>query len=61
MQFFGVGPPAATMIARTPLGRLGRFGQPADIAHACLCLLSDKASFIAGIDLVLDGGIMAKL
>lgn len=49
---------ADAMIARTPLGRLG---VPEDIAHACLFLLSDKASFITGIDLVVDGGIMAKL
>ena len=49
---------ADAMIARTPLGRLGL---PEDIAHACLFLLSDEASFITGIDLVVDGGIMAKL
>ena len=49
---------ADAMIARTPLGRLGL---PEDIANACLFLLSDKASFITGIDLVVDGGIMAKL
>ena len=49
---------ADAMMARTPLGRLG---QPEDIVHACLFLLSDKASFITGIDLVVDGGIMAKL
>ncbi len=46
------------MIDRTPLRRLGR---PEDIADACLFLLSDKASFVTGIDLVVDGGIMAKL
>ena len=49
---------ADAMVARTPLGRLG---MPEDIAHACLFLLSDKASFITGIDLIVDGGIMAKL
>ena len=49
---------AEAMIARTPLGRLGI---PEDIADACLFLLSDKASFITGIDLIVDGGIMAKL
>ena len=49
---------ARAMVARTPLGRLG---VPEDIANACLFLLSDKASFITGIDLVVDGGIMAKL
>ena len=58
IQFPGVGPAADAMIARTPLGRLG---QPEDIARVCLFLLSDKASFITGIDLVVDGGIMAKL
>jgi NAD(P)-dependent dehydrogenase (short-subunit alcohol dehydrogenase family) len=45
------------MIARTPLRRLG---QPADAAAACLYLLSDQASFITGIDLVVDGGLLAK-
>ena len=49
---------AEAMIARTPLGRLGL---PEDIADACLFLLSNEASFITGIDLVVDGGIMAKL
>ena len=46
------------MEARTPLGRIGR---PADMAGACLYLLSDQASFVTGIDLVVDGGQMAKL
>lgn len=46
------------MAARTPLKRLGK---PTDISNACLFLLSDKASFITGIDLVVDGGLMAKL
>ncbi len=49
---------ADAMIARTPLGRLG---MPEDIAGACLFLLSDKASFITGIDLTVDGGLLAKL
>ena len=46
------------MEARTPLGRIGR---PEDVAGACLYLLSDQASFVTGIDLVVDGGQMAKL
>ncbi len=46
------------MEARTPLGRIGR---PEDIAGACAYLLSDQASFVTGIDLVVDGGQMAKL
>ena len=39
---------------------LGRVGQTQDIANACLFLLSDKASFITGTDLTVDGGCLAK-
>jgi len=48
----------AAMSARTPLGRIG---QPEDVAAAVAFLLSDQASFITGIDLPVDGGILAKL
>jgi NAD(P)-dependent dehydrogenase (short-subunit alcohol dehydrogenase family) len=48
----------AAMAARTPLGRVGT---PEDIAAAALFLLSGDASFITAIDLIVDGGIMAKL
>jgi NAD(P)-dependent dehydrogenase (short-subunit alcohol dehydrogenase family) len=40
-------------IARIPLGRVG---QPADIVNAALFLASDEASWITGINLVVDGG-----
>lgn len=46
------------MEARTPLKRLG---MPEDIAAAALFLLSDAAGFVTGTDLVVDGGLMAKL
>jgi NAD(P)-dependent dehydrogenase (short-subunit alcohol dehydrogenase family) len=46
------------MSARTPLGRLG---PPADVADACLFLLSDAASFITASDLTVDGGWLAIL
>ncbi len=39
---------------------IGRFGQPADIAHAVLFLASEKASFMTGSYLNVDGGLMAK-
>lgn len=38
----------------TPLGRLGR---PEEIASAALFLASEDSSFVAGIDLFVDGGI----
>jgi len=43
------------MRARTPLGRMG---QPADVANAYLFLASDEASFISGVVLRVDGGIV---
>lgn len=46
------------MAARTPIKRVGT---PDDISYATMFLLADQASFITGIDLVSDGGILAKL
>lgn len=43
--------------SRVPLGRVGA---TQDMADACLFLLSDKASFITGTELIVDGGAMAK-
>ncbi|MFT4219041.1 MAG: SDR family NAD(P)-dependent oxidoreductase [Microbacterium sp.] len=40
-------------IARIPLGRVG---QPDDIVNAALFLVSDEASWITGVNLVVDGG-----
>ena len=40
-----------------PLGRLGTTG---DMANACLFLLSDKASYITGTELIVDGGVTAE-
>lgn len=40
-------------IARIPLGRVG---QPDDIVNAAVFLSSDEASWITGVNLVIDGG-----
>jgi NAD(P)-dependent dehydrogenase (short-subunit alcohol dehydrogenase family) len=39
---------------------LGRIGATQDISDACLFLLSGKASFITGTELIVDGGCAAK-
>jgi 3-oxoacyl-[acyl-carrier protein] reductase len=41
------------ILRRTPLGRLG---VPEDVVGSVLFLLSDKASFLTGQVLVIDGG-----
>jgi NAD(P)-dependent dehydrogenase (short-subunit alcohol dehydrogenase family) len=43
------------MIANTPMKRMG---EPQEIARAVLFLSSDEASFITGVDLFVDGGVI---
>ena len=40
---------------------MGRNGVPEDIANAVSFLADDKASFITGTDLLVDGGLTIKL
>ena len=36
---------------------LGRWGSPADVAHAVLFLASDEAAYVTGAELAVDGGL----
>lgn len=45
----------ANFAAATPMGRIGR---PEELASAALFLASDDSSFITGIDLQVDGGLV---
>ena len=36
---------------------LGRYGEPIDIAHGIVYLLSDASSWVTGHSLVIDGGV----
>jgi len=57
-RFTGGDPAAlAALEASEPVGRLGK---PSEIADAVVWLCTDKASFVTGINLPVDGGFIAQ-
>ena len=54
-QEFEQQPVMQDMLEQTPLGRLG---DPAEVADVVGFLLSDAASFVSGIDVLVDGGML---
>ncbi len=56
----GSGPARDEMIASVEAGiPLGAFGEPVDVAYGALYLASDEAKYVTGIELHIDGGILA--
>lgn len=49
--------PIATAARLVPLGRAG---QPEDIAHAAVYLASDEATYVTGVVLPVDGGLLIR-
>jgi NAD(P)-dependent dehydrogenase (short-subunit alcohol dehydrogenase family) len=50
---------AAVLPTSSAMRPLGRNGQPVDAVEALLFLASDQASFVTGVVLPVDGGVMA--
>ncbi len=40
---------------------IGRFGEPEEVAALVEFLVSDQASFVSGIDILIDGGSLEGL
>jgi len=55
-RLFGAPAVHESVVGMHPIGRLGR---PAEIAEAVVWMCSDRASFMTGQSLVLDGGFLA--
>ncbi|GAA4415800.1 hypothetical protein GCM10023187_46620 [Nibrella viscosa] len=56
----GTGAERQTLIADIEAGiPLGHFGEPMDVAWAALYLAGDESKYVTGIELTIDGGLLA--
>jgi NAD(P)-dependent dehydrogenase (short-subunit alcohol dehydrogenase family) len=53
--------PAAARAEITGRYPLGRFASPRDVANPALFLASDESAYITGTDIVVDGGLLARV
>ncbi|WP_033289456.1 SDR family NAD(P)-dependent oxidoreductase [Amycolatopsis jejuensis] len=53
--------PAAARAEITDRYPMRRFADPRDVANAALFLASDESAYITGTDLVVDGGLLARV
>jgi NAD(P)-dependent dehydrogenase (short-subunit alcohol dehydrogenase family) len=61
-EFFDFQPdPAAARKQITDRYPLGRFAEPRDVANAAVFLGSDDACYLTGIDILVDGGLRARI
>jgi NAD(P)-dependent dehydrogenase (short-subunit alcohol dehydrogenase family) len=61
-EFFDFQPdPAAARKEITDRYPLRRFATPRDVANVAVFLASDDASYLTGIDVVVDGGLLARI
>ncbi len=56
----GKGKQRKKMMEEVKLGiPLGHFGEPIDVAYGILYLAIDESKYVTGIELTIDGGILA--
>jgi len=61
-EFFSHQPdPVAARREITDRYPLRRFATPADVANVALFLVSNEAAYLSGIDIIVDGGLLARI